>query len=126
VDYAGYINDTTAPPTPSVTACAAFTPDTLTAHWSAHDPESEIDRYQYAIGIGPGGAEVINWTFTTLTATTRSSLSLVAGQTYYVSVKARNEGGIWSEARSVGVVAGSGECSGPNHVYLPLVLRNSW
>lgn len=111
VDYAGYINDTTAPPAPAVTACAASTPDTLSAVWSAYDPESAIDKYQYAIGATPQGAEVVNWTFTALTATTRISLSLVAGQTYYFSVKARNEGGIWSEAGSVGVVAGSGECA---------------
>ncbi len=111
VDYAGYINDTTAPPAPAVEACAATTPDTISAQWSAYDPESNIDRYQYAIGLAPGGSEVVNWTFTTLTATTRVSLSLVAGQTYYVSVKARNVGGIWSTAASVGVVAGSGDCA---------------
>ncbi len=114
VDYAGYINDVTAPPAPSVTACAAATPDTLSAYWSANDPESAIDRYQYAIGVAPGGAEVINWTFTTLTAITRTNLSLLPGQTYYVSVKARNEGGIWSEAGSAGVVAGSGGCASKN------------
>ena len=62
----------------------------------------------------------------TLIATTRISLSLVAGQTYYFSVKVRNESGIWSEASSVGVVAGSGECvEGERKIYLPLVLRNS-
>ncbi len=111
VDYAGYINDTTPPPAPTVAACAAATPDTLSAHWSASDPESTIDRYQYAIGLTPGGAEVVNWTFTTLTEATRTGLTLIAGQTYYVSVKARNEGGLWSVAGSVGVVAGSGGCS---------------
>jgi PKD repeat protein len=111
VDYAGYINDTTPPPAPTVIACAAATPDTLSARWSASDPESTIDRYQYAIGLTPGGAEVVNWTFTTLTETTRTGLTLIAGQTYYVSVKARNEGGLWSVAGSVGVVAGSGGCS---------------
>jgi hypothetical protein len=125
VDYAGYINDTTPPPAPIVTACAAATPDTLTAEWSSDDPESTIDRYQYAIGLTPGGAEVINWTFTTLTETTRTGLTLIAGQTYYVSVKARNEGGLWSVAGSTGVVAGSGECTTNIHqVYLPLALRN--
>jgi PKD repeat protein len=111
VDYAGYINDTTPPPAPTVAACAAATPDTLSARWSASDPESAIDRYQYAIGLTPGGAEVVNWTFTPLTEATRTGLTLIAGQTYYVSVKARNEGGLWSVAGSVGVVAGSGTCA---------------
>ncbi len=126
VDYAGSINDTTAPLAPYVEACAATTPDTLSAHWSASDPESSIDRYQYAIGLAPGGSEVVNWTFTSSASVTRTNLSLTFGQTYYVSVKARNVGGIWSEATSVGVVAGSGGCvrGGQSQVYLPLVLRN--
>jgi len=111
VDYAGYINDTTPPPAPIVTACAAATPDTLTAEWSADDPESTINRYQYAIGLTPGGTEVVNWTFTTFTETMRTGLTLIAGQTYYVSVKARNEGGLWSVAGSTGIVAGSDSCS---------------
>jgi PKD repeat protein len=111
VDYAGYINDTTPPPAPIVTACAAATPNSLSARWSASDPESAIDRYQYAIGLTPGGAEVVNWTLTTLTEATRTGLTLIAGQTYYFSVKARNEGGLWSVAGSVGVVAGSDRCS---------------
>ena len=111
VDYAGYINDTTPPPAPTVTACAAATPDTIAAEWSAYDPESAIDRYQYAIGLVPGGAEVINWTVTPLTATTRTSLTLLVGETYYFSVRARNEAGLWSTAGSVGVVAGAGTCA---------------
>ncbi len=111
VDYAGYINDTTAPPKPMVTACAAATPDILSAAWSAHDPDSAIDRYQYAIGLTPGGAEVVNWTFTPLTQTVRVGLNLIAGRTYYISVKARNEAGLWSAAGSVGVVAGSNTCN---------------
>jgi len=110
VDYAGYINDTTAPPVPTVTTCAPATPDALSATWSAYDPDSAIDRYQYAIGVTPGGIEVVNWTFTPLTETTRVSLTLVAGQTYYFSVKARNEAGLWSEVGGAGVVAGSDTC----------------
>jgi PKD repeat protein len=112
VDYAGYINDTTAPPAPTVIACATATPDTLSATWAGYDPESAINQYQYAIGFARDGIEVVSWTFTPLTETTRVSLTLVIGQTYYISVKARNEGGIWSEAGSVGVVAGSDTCVG--------------
>ena len=127
VAYAGAIADTTPPPAPVVTACAAETPDALSAEWSAKDPDSAITLYQYAIGTKFGGIEVVNWTNTAETSIDRSLLTLLAGQTYYISVKARNEGGLWSAPSSVGVVAGSGGCVSNVtqwNIYLPLVLRN--
>ena len=111
VDYAGAVSDTSAPSEPSVLACGADTPDTLSASWSAYDPETAITLYQYAIGTTSGGSDIVYWTNTGETSFLRDNLSLLAGQTYYVSVKARNEGGLWSEAGiSSGVVAGSGTC----------------
>jgi PKD repeat protein/N-acetylneuraminic acid mutarotase len=111
VDYAGEIGDTTPPPPPIVLACGADTPDTLSAQWYAHDPESDITLYGYAIGSTPGGGDVVNWTNTTDTSFLRTGLNILAGQTYYVAVQARNEGGLWSEPGvSSGVVAGSGTC----------------
>jgi hypothetical protein len=111
VDYAGGIGDTTPPPPPIVLACGATSPDTLSAQWWAHDPDGDITLYRYAIGTAPAGTDVVNWTNTPLTATTRVSLTLVPGQTYYVSVQARNSGGLWSEPGvSNGVVAGAGSC----------------
>ncbi len=111
VDYAGAIGDTTPPPAPTVLACGAASPDTLSARWSASDPESAITRFQYAIGTTSSGIDVVGWNDTQETSFTRTDLSLTAGQTYYISVKARNEGGIWSEAGvSAGVAAGSGSC----------------
>ena len=99
VDYAGAIGDTTPPLPPLVKACGAASPDTISASWSAHDPDSTITLYRYAIGASPGGTDVVNWTNTSGTSFLRSGLSLTPGQTYYVSVKARNEGGLWSEGR---------------------------
>ncbi len=117
VDYAGGVGDTTPPPAPTVLACGAASPDILSASWYASDPESNIDRYQFAIGTTSGGADVINWTNTTNTSFVRDGLSLTSGQTYYVSVKARNTGGLWSEAGvSSGVVAGSGACPSVNFI----------
>jgi subtilisin family serine protease/PKD repeat protein len=111
VGYAGAISDKTPPPAPAVMACGAASPDTVSARWSAGDPETAITLYNYAIGTGPAKTDVVNWTATSLTSTTRVSLTLTAGQTYYVSVKARNEAGLWSEAGvSNAVVAGSGSC----------------
>ncbi|MGC9396794.1 MAG: hypothetical protein ACP5J4_18270, partial [Anaerolineae bacterium] len=127
VAYAGAIADTTPPPMPAVTVCAAETPNVLSAEWSATDPDSAITLYQYAIGTKSDGIEVVYWTNTAETSLARSSLTLLAGQTYYISVKARNEGGLWSAPSSVGVVAGSGGCVSNVtqwNIYLPLVLRN--
>ena len=87
------------------------TPDTLSASWTAYDPESVITLYRYAIGTTPGGEDVLNWLDTSDTQLPAGWLSLLDGQTYYIAVKARNEGGLWSEAGiSSGVVAGSGTC----------------
>lgn len=125
VDYAGAIGDTTPPPSPAVTACAGAALDTLTAEWSANDPDSLIDLYSYAIGTKPGGSDVVNWTNTTATSFVRSGLSLIGDQPYFISVKARNEGGLWSPiAVPDAVYAGSGVCSTTTtFVYLPLVIR---
>ncbi len=111
IDYAGGIGDTTPPLRPLVLACGADTLDTLSAQWFASDPDGEITLYKYAIGNTPGSGDVINWTTTGETSFLRNGLNLVEGQTYYVSVKARNSGGLWSEAGvSTGVMAGSGTC----------------
>jgi len=107
VDYAGYIADTTPPDPPSVTAHGDGTTTAISAHWSASDPESAITLYRYAIGTAPGGTNVVNWTNISAAEIERSGLNLLQGETYYVSVKARNEGGLWSEPGvSNGVVAG--------------------
>jgi len=111
VDYAGSIADTTSPNPPSVTAWGDGSTTTLATRWSASDPESAITLYRYAVGTTPGGTDVVNWTTVGVTEVVRSGLNLLAGQTYYVSVKARNEGGLWSEPGiSNGVVAGTATC----------------
>jgi hypothetical protein len=121
VDYAGAIADTTPPPVPSlqVDFCLCSTTEAA-ATWMASDPDSSIDLYQYALGTAPGSTDVINWTSTSATSVTRTGLNLIDGQRYYVSVKARNEGGLWSESASGSFVAGA-ECS---RSYLPLISRN--
>ncbi|MBN2502180.1 MAG: hypothetical protein JXB38_15455, partial [Anaerolineales bacterium] len=125
VDYAGAVGDTTAPPQPAVQACAGSAPGHLYASWSASDPDSAIDLYQYAIGTTPGGTDVVNWANTQETGFDRSGLSLTLGQTYYISVRARNLGGLWSEpALPPGVVAGSGMCATNIFtVSLPMITR---
>jgi subtilisin family serine protease/fibronectin type 3 domain-containing protein len=94
-------NDYTAPTTPLVTddgTCTIST-TTLRARWSASDPDSGIAEYQYGIGEGPGGVDVINWTSVgTSTGVTRTGLSLTNGYSYYFTVKARNGVGAWGNA----------------------------
>ncbi len=125
VDYAGAIGDTTPPSIPTVQACGAASPDTLSARWAASDPDSPITRYEYAIGSTQGGVDVVYWTGTQETSFSRTGLNLAAGQSYYISVRARNAGGIWSDAgKAPGVIAGSPTCAANVvSVFLPMITR---
>ncbi|MCX6030419.1 MAG: S8 family serine peptidase [Chloroflexi bacterium] len=97
VDYAGAIADDTPPNPPAVTAWSSDL-STLSACWSTSDPDSAITLYRYAVGTTAGGTDIINWTNTTTMEFVRSGLSLLADETYFVSVRARNEGGLWSQS----------------------------
>jgi hypothetical protein len=123
VDYAGEITDKTPPAPPLVKAKGVEgDPTSMEGWWSASDPDSPIIGYRYAIGSAPGAADIVNWTPVPATTTTinRSGLGLVEGQRYWLAVQARNEGGLWSESRAAGFVAGQGQPT----IFLPLVLRN--
>jgi subtilisin family serine protease len=110
VDYTSSISDTTPPTKPIVRASGDGSLSTILANWSSNDPDSLIDQYRYAIGTTPGGRDVVAWTYIfsgTTTSMTRTGLNLTYGQVYYVTVGARNEGGLWSESGiSNSVVAG--------------------
>lgn len=104
--------DTTPPTTPAVSDDGATTTSTTSLHatWTSSDPESAIVEYQYAIGTESGSNDVVDWTSVgTATATTAAGLSLEAGRTYYVSVKARNSEGLWSQIGSSDGITVSGE-----------------
>jgi hypothetical protein len=95
--------DSTPPTTPIVSDDGASTTSTTSLHatWSSSDPESVIVEYQYAIGTFAGTDDVLEWTSVGMaTGTTATGLSLKPGRTYYVSVKARNNQGLWSEIGS--------------------------
>lgn len=69
------------------------------ANWTpSTDPHSGVMAYWYAIGTTVGGTDVINWTNNGLA----NSLNIVGsslfinGQIYYVSVKAENGAGLFS------------------------------
>jgi hypothetical protein len=65
--------------------------DTLNASWTAEDPESGIARFDVSVGTAAGLDNVRGWVDNgPSTAVTMQGLSLAAGQTYYVNVRAVN------------------------------------
>ncbi|MBU1487141.1 PorV/PorQ family protein [bacterium] len=95
----GIMVETTPPSTPVVTDDGDTTTDTASLHFrcSSKDNESGIIEYQYGIGTSPEGTDVVGWTASKETETEVTGLSLLVDQTYYISVKARNKAGLWSE-----------------------------
>ncbi len=92
----GITVDLTAPPAPSVTDAGAWWASStqLTANWSCSDPESGIIEFFYAVGTTAHDTQVRGWTSAgTNTSLTIEGLSLTDGQTYYISVKAKNGAG---------------------------------
>jgi thermitase len=121
VGYAGEISDRTAPKAPSVIAGGREgDPTTVEAAWWADDPDSQITGYRYAIGSAAGATDIVNWTVTSDDSLTRSGLGLVEGQQYWLSVQARNAGGLWSPSGYSAFIAGRPY----PRIYLPLVVRN--
>jgi len=100
-----YLNvfDTSKPTTPVVIDDGQTTPISTQLHatWSAEDPQTGVDNYQYSIGTAPGLTDVVNWTDIGLaTGTTRYGLNLPVGGTYYFNVRARNFQGYYGETGS--------------------------
>ncbi|MCW5840217.1 MAG: S8 family serine peptidase [Caldilinea sp.] len=120
VDYASEITDQTPPIVPTVFASGKQgDPATVEIAWSGSDPDSPITSYQYAIGSSPGSVDIVNWTPTTQTGVARTGLGLFDGMQYWVSVRARNAGGLWSTSGYASFVAGrSGQ-----KLFLPVMLR---
>lgn len=90
--------DTTPPTTPKVTDAVITTASTttLSASWLSTDPESGIAEYEYAIGTSL--KDIIARAVTKETSITHNGLKLVPGKTYYFTVRAKNNSGLWSEA----------------------------
>jgi uncharacterized lipoprotein YddW (UPF0748 family) len=94
--------DTTAPVMASVTDDMYTTSTTtLNGSWSAADPETGIQRYEYAVGTTSGGWQVKGWTSAeTATSAAIGGLSLTVGQTYYISARAVNGASLTSTVMS--------------------------
>lgn len=114
VDYAESITDTSPPVKPTVNSNNFSGLTAIAASWSSSDPQSGIDTYRYGIGTSPGVRDVVSWTLRSNTSVTHSGLKLTAGQTYYVTVQARNGAGIWSQVgNSIGIIAGARPAAKP-------------
>ncbi|MBN1181537.1 MAG: T9SS type A sorting domain-containing protein [Bacteroidales bacterium] len=76
--------------------------DRLSANWSPSvDDESGILYYWYSLGTTAGGHDVINWTKYTLdTILFLEGLSLNVGTKYYLSIRAENGSGAFSNLSS--------------------------
>ena len=82
-----------------------FSNTQLDANWSASsDTHSALIGYWYAIGTTPGDSNVVSWT-NNLAATnfSQTSLSLTYNQDYYVSVRAENGAGLFTNIVADGI-----------------------
>ncbi len=72
---------------------------TIEANWSTTtDPNSDINSYWVAVGTTAGATDVYPWTDNYWnTSVSIGGLNLTIGTTYYVSVKAKNGAGLWSQ-----------------------------
>lgn len=120
VDYAGEITVQTPPEPPTVIAGGVDgNPSSVMAIWTATDPNSPITGYRYAIGSAPSATDIVNWTAVDGTTISRSGLGLIEGQQYWLSVQARNNGGLWSASSYSAFVSGQPY----SQLFLPLILK---
>ncbi len=72
--------------------------NTIAAYWDiATDPHSGVLRYWYALGTSPGAGDVVNWTDNSwYDSVNITGLSMLIGQTYYLSVMSENNAGLVS------------------------------
>ncbi|UKN01629.1 N-acetylmuramoyl-L-alanine amidase [Paracrocinitomix mangrovi] len=71
----------------------------ISANWTPSvDPNSDLAEYFYSIGTSPLAADIVPWTGNWFADTlTKTGLSLVEGDTYYVCVYAKNGADLFSD-----------------------------
>jgi len=68
--------------------------DSLVISWTGSDAASGLAGYEYALGTSSGGTETVGWTACGLaTSDTLTTLSLVDGATYYLSIRVTDVAG---------------------------------
>lgn len=103
----GILVDGSAPTAPVVTDDGVYTTSntTLSVRWTlGTDAHSGITGHEIALGTTAGGEQIRAYqSVGSATAATFNALSLVQGQTYYVSVRATNGAGLRSVGTSDGI-----------------------
>jgi len=84
----------------------------LDSTWISSDYQSAVVAYQYAVGTYPTGNNVVNWTATT-DPFIHITIPVMDGVNYYVSVKAQNEAGLWSEVGTSPKITADYYATGP-------------
>ncbi|WP_230868790.1 fibronectin type III domain-containing protein [Iocasia frigidifontis] len=103
------------PPTPAVLGVDRYTNNSFSLQWSCTDPDTKITGYQYAIGSSRGGTEITEgWRAIDLSHLNQGesseridrsiNLALQHEGRYYLTVKAVNETGLWSQEASSSVI----------------------
>ena len=97
--------DGSAPSTPAVTDDGNYSgsKSKLHAKWSSADADSGIAEYQYAVGKSAGATDVVGWASAGNAPDAVIAIpdpGLEIGQTYFISAKAKNSAGAWSEVGS--------------------------
>ncbi len=97
--------DSSAPDAPVVNDDGQYTGSSSTLHgsWNATDADSGIAEYQYAVGTASGGVDIVGWTSADANADANIAIpqpGLSLGTTYYISAKAKNGAGAWSDVAS--------------------------
>ena len=106
----GFVVDSTPPITGEVThvenppleESSQFTSSGISVEWNGFlDKESGVRTYHLCIGTQPGGCNVMNFTDVGNSSSySNQDLQLVQGETYFVSIKAKNRAGLVSDVKS--------------------------
>lgn len=92
-----FVNDGTG------TDISTFAANPIAANYSIEDVNSNIDYFEYAVGIQPLDNSVVDWTNNSQnTAVSEMIPFLVQGETYFISVRAINNAGLESTFYSNG------------------------
>lgn len=87
----GMSSDVLPPTTPEVEMESVSKPNdgTVTCSWSAHDSQSGIATFIYAIGTHPGASDIVEWTDSQgSTYATESGPTITGARSYYCTVVA--------------------------------------
>ena len=71
--------------------------DSLHFEWEAVDKESGISEYQYCLGTSPKKEDLIPFKSTLSNQIVQENLTLVNGRTYYLTLRAKNKAGAFSQ-----------------------------